>query len=738
MSENRDGPDSSGEHQAFDQLIRSRRVTDDQELADLIESHGRSTLNEGRPVELDVYLRAVPDLKDRPDALDAAIDIALRSLAGGAAITNEAVDQLIRRHPDIEEPIREAAVLGESILATTDVRAALAGPRARSLPADFGPRMEDGRLRYELIELLGRGAFGEVYKAIDRHLSEPDKPALVAIKLLALGAQSRWARQRFIEEATKARRIDHPNVVRVFDRGVTEKGDDYIVQEYVSGGDLANHPATRDRPLAARDAARIMLELARGVQAAHSAALIHCDLKPSNILMTGDGEPKVGDFGIAIKAGDGEQRQRDFERERPLGNLAFMSPEQFRREDGSLNAASDIYALGGILYWLLSDRLPNGDSSESIERRHGENRSASAAAGLSVDRDLRMICARALASDRADRYTSAGAFATDLHAWLEKEPIRWTRPSPIRITRLWMRRRPAVALLSVLVALTLVTGGATAFRLQSIASQRAIEAQEKEMEAEIARVRADEERKWRERIHMAFQRNRNALLYATDPGFKTQALSILWAIDWMVGGGLFEHPEIQEFVWENRVQTVRELIDERRDRSGPEAVELLLWESALAFWLAMEGEYEESEPLAASLVDRWSRLTTEDDPWLDQVRSIAAAARINRIAARSSEGAMTEQRRETLLAATDLLHRVWNATSHYEDAGPMRTLIGRSLHKAFQPALLDRPEQAEAIWAELERIKAIEVDGPTAASGDAKDAGAETSESEPTEPAPSK
>jgi serine/threonine protein kinase len=212
--------------------------------------------------------------------------------------------------------------------------------------------------------LLGSGGSGDVYLAADRQLSEQGHEALVAIKVLA-GDRGPWARQRLIDEATKARRVTHANVVRVLDRGVSDDDEDFVVYEHVAGGDLGEWLDRRPQRLSARDAASLMSRIARGVHAAHAAGLVHCDLKPGNVLMTAEGEPRVADFGIAVRADD-EAAQYSGDREQPIGNIAFIAPEQFRMQDGCFSIAADVYALGGMLYYLVTRATPQ----RSVSGRH--------------------------------------------------------------------------------------------------------------------------------------------------------------------------------------------------------------------------------------------------------------------------------------------------------------------------------------------------------------------------------
>ena len=451
---------------SFATLLQEYPVAqDDDQLAELIEADGRARIAVHREVDLSRYLSAVPDLAHRTVPLDAAIDIALRGLSGGPRPSPEAVRLLQSRYPDFSASIGEAASLAQAIWSTTGLRRRVDGPK-RQVPSDFGPQMPTGRPRFELPRALGAGGWGEVYLAVDRQLSEEGHEALVAIKFLTGSDRGPWARQRLVEEATKARRIDHPNVARVLDRGVSEEDEDYLVYEYVPGGDLGQWLQKQGHWPTHREAARLVAKIARGVQAAHAAGIVHCDLKPGNVLMRDSGEPLVADFGIAVRAGERIEHSLGGAKGRPVGNLAFISPEQFRMEPGSLSTASDVYALGGLLYYLVSRRLPNGESIEEIgnnhDRRNGRAQPPSIADQLSwLDQDLAPICQRAMSLDPGSRHLTAAAFADELEAWLGHEEIPWHRPSATRGIALWCRRRPALAL-SAALTIAVALGGVSA------------------------------------------------------------------------------------------------------------------------------------------------------------------------------------------------------------------------------------------------------------------------------------
>ncbi|MBX3357382.1 MAG: serine/threonine protein kinase [Phycisphaeraceae bacterium] len=448
-------------------FISEMEVADSDPLAEVIELDGQLRFDAGLAVDLERYLEAVPRLADRDVPLDAAIEYSLRALTARTGSMARAVEALTAKHPALASAIRDAAVLGESVVLASDLAELDGTGEVPEFPRGFGPRLPTGRPRYVLRERLGQGSHGAVYLAVDRQLSQQARPALVAIKVMTQENDA-GARKRLIEEAAKARRIEHPNVVRILDRGRSPRGEDYVVFEYVPGGDLDTWFRNHVGALPARETAGLASKIARGVQAAHSAGLVHCDLKPGNILLGADGSPKVADFGVAApheegKGAEGMEGRR-------VGNLAFIAPEQYRAEPGAITPAADIYALGGMLYYLLTETLPNGRTAEQIAQTHASIGGRQVPPRLErrrgIDRDLEAIVHRAMAVRPQARYASAEAFAGDLESWLAHRPIEWTRPGVLRTARLYARRQPTVVLVAALLVIAaLLIGGLAGFQL---------------------------------------------------------------------------------------------------------------------------------------------------------------------------------------------------------------------------------------------------------------------------------
>jgi serine/threonine protein kinase len=274
---------------------------------------------------------------------------------------------------------------------------------------------------FELMQELGRGAMGVVYKARDKTLNR-----LVAVKVMR---QERFADaadvSRFRRDAELLASLRHPNVVQIFHADEVENAP-YFAMELIEGGSLARKLADGWLPTP-RQAAELVRVLAEAVQHAHAAGIIHRDLKPANILLASDltdptQQPKITDFGLAKKIDDQESLTRTGA---VIGTASYMAPEQARGDSKNVGPAADIYSLGAILYELLTGRPPFVGASvvETLERvRHHEPWPVRQLSP-SVPRDLETICLKCLRKSPSDRYASAGDLAADLQNFLSERPI---------------------------------------------------------------------------------------------------------------------------------------------------------------------------------------------------------------------------------------------------------------------------------------------------------------------------
>ncbi len=354
------------------------------------------------------------------------------------------------------------------------------------LPAPRGGELPQIR-GYEVQAVLGRGGMGVVYKA--RHLR---LNRAVALKMLVVGAYARPRElERFLQEAEAVAGLRHPNIVQVHDVGDLD-GRPYFTMEYVEAGSLDQKIAGTPQP--AGEAAALVATLAEAIHAAHQGGIIHRDLKPANILLTADGTPKITDFGLARRLeGGGELTQSGT----PLGTPGYMAPEQAEGRTHAIGPATDVYALGAILYELLTGRPPfRSDTAIETERQViAQDPVPPSRLNSHVPRDLETICLKCLQKEPSRRYAGALALAEDLQRFGRGEPIAARPVGSVERGVRWLRRRPALA--TALVACALFAASLTALALRwhgqrSAAVRAAVEAAEDELyEAAGMRQRYD-------------------------------------------------------------------------------------------------------------------------------------------------------------------------------------------------------------------------------------------------------
>jgi eukaryotic-like serine/threonine-protein kinase len=299
---------------------------------------------------------------------------------------------------------------------------------------------------YRVEALLGRGGMGVVYRAWHQRLNRA-----VALKMLLAGPYARPQElERFLREAQAVAGLRHPNVVHIYDVGDVE-GRPYFTMELVEGGTLAEK--IQGIPQPARQAAAQVATLADAIHAAHQSGIVHRDLKPGNILVTSDGTPKVADFGLARRLEDNGGLTLSGA---PVGTPTYMAPEQARGERQTIGPPTDVYALGAILYELLTGRPPFRADSPTATLRQvvADEPVPPARLNARVPPDLQTICLHCLNKDPQRRYASAAELAADLGRFLRQEPIHARPVGPLGRLARWSRRNPALAALVGAVLLT--------------------------------------------------------------------------------------------------------------------------------------------------------------------------------------------------------------------------------------------------------------------------------------------
>jgi serine/threonine protein kinase len=288
---------------------------------------------------------------------------------------------------------------------------------------------------YEILEQIGCGGMGVIYRARQRHSRR-----IVAVKrVLSYRADSRGALQRFRREAQAVASLDHPNILPIYEVSESEDGLPFFSMKLAEKGSLHENAASlRHEP---RKCVQLMAKVARAVDYAHSRGVLHRDLKPGNILLNDRDEPLVSDFGLAKLLDGNNDLTRSLT---TFGTAGFIAPEQAGGAAADFTPAADVYSLGAVLFNLLAGRPPFlGSNPVSVIRQASETQAPKLRSlASSLDRDLETICAHCLERDPKARYQSASDLAVDLERWLDGRPIV-ARPvsPPARIWR-WSRRNP--------------------------------------------------------------------------------------------------------------------------------------------------------------------------------------------------------------------------------------------------------------------------------------------------------
>jgi tetratricopeptide (TPR) repeat protein len=444
----------AGQHTVVeDYLTRFPEIeTNVQQVVELIEAEFANCRLLGRSPQVDAYLQRFPrystELADRLSKLEAST-----------------------RSQDTLMPLANAAAHQG-----TDPEQTLATPGHLLGPWPTVPG-------YKILGVLGRGGMGIVYKA--RHLQ---LNRLVAVKMILSGSHAdKKEHARFRAEAAAVARLQHPNIVQIHEIGESD-GSPYFALEFCSGGSLDRKLG--GTPMAPQEAAKLLETLARAMHHAHVQRIVHRDLKPANVLLAADGAPKVTDFGLAKKL---DSQGLTLTGAALIGTPSYMPPEQAQGKTGELGPAADVYALGAVLYELLTGRPPHKGVTalDTVMQVINEEPVPPSRLQPKTPHDLETLCLQCLHKEAPRRYTSALALAEDLRRFQVGEPIIARPVGMVERAAKWAKRRPATAAL-ILFTVFAVVGLSTATLFLTAANQREREAKNDAVQAQHV---ADEKEK---------------------------------------------------------------------------------------------------------------------------------------------------------------------------------------------------------------------------------------------------
>jgi WD40 repeat protein/serine/threonine protein kinase len=476
-----------GERPAIDDFLKGAGTLP--LLVELVHVELECRLKAGETARVEEYLQRYPELAgDRDEVFKLiAAEYVLRQRSEAGLTPEHYRERFPQYGPELAERLKSSLIPVDSRTSSDAARRTIPPATASEPePPPDAPKVPG----YDILQELGRGAMGVVYRA--RQL-RPNR--LVALKMIQSGSHATPEElARFRREGEVIARLQHPHIVQVYEVGETE-GRPFFSLELVEGGNLAQR--LNGSPLPSRPAAQLVELLARAVHAAHQAGVVHRDLKPANVLLVQSDrkeaitlgekpsdrfEPKVVDFGLA-KQLDSEQAQT--QTGALLGTPCYMAPEQAVGKSKDVGPATDVYALGAILYELLTGRPPFRGANQwetLLQVQHGEPVSPMRLQPR-VARDLDTICLKCLQKDPGKRYASAQELADDLGRFLAGEPIRARPVGRVERTWRWCRRNPVVAALTAGVAVSLLVGTVVAVHFGLQADKRAEEAESNERRA---------------------------------------------------------------------------------------------------------------------------------------------------------------------------------------------------------------------------------------------------------------
>jgi serine/threonine protein kinase len=479
---------------------------------------------------------------------------------------------------------------------------------------------------YRLVRLIGQGGMGAVYEA---EQSQPRRA--VALKVLKPGLASPELLGRFERESQVLARLQHPGIAQIYEAGTADTGvgpQPYFAMEFVHGAPLRDYAEAQH--LNTRQRLELMARVCDAVEHAHQRGVIHRDLKPGNILVEETGQPKILDFGVARATDSDAQATKHTDVGQLIGTLAYMSPEQVLADPLELDTRSDVYALGVILYELLAEKLPyqlSHQLHEAVRTIREEDPAKLSSINRTYRGDVETIVAKALEKDKARRYSSAAALATDIRRYLADEPIM-ARPASTRY-QLWKfaRRHKALVGATAVVFAVLLAG-------IIVSTHEALIARRAEQTAQAVNDFLQNDL-----LAQASAANQSGPSTKPDPDLKVRTALDRAAA--RIGGKFAGQPEVEAAIRDTMGQTYEDLglypearkqleqaLDLHRRALGGNNPTTLRTMSLVGRTAQLQGKYSEAEALLSQVLAIQRRvLGSEHAGTLDSMRSLAVVYR---------------------------------------------------------------------------------------------------------------